>query len=553
MLCNLAYAQAACAHPREALTLMERAAEIENSMLAAVAPVLSDQQRLGLLEQLTSHLRQVLAIVRQFFAHSPEDIHTAFRHVLTRKAISAEVMAAQRDAILAAPDPRMRGTQADLEEQVAREIPATALLRRLMGVTARQLAEALPRDSLLVEIVQCEAIAFETLRIAEADYCAFVVTSSAPDQVHLVELGRAGPIDDLVGDIRAGISTAGRSLFAPLKRPTFGKAGRELARLLIDPLRTFFGASSRIFISPDGMLNMLPFEVLPFDGKRLVMDCFEVSYLASGRDLLRLGRQGGPTNPAIVVADPNFDLAQSAVAVGQPDSNAPHFERLYDTRDEGERVAAFFGVKPWLGDEALEGRLKQISSPQVLHFATHGFFHTDRVRPEPAKSDISLKNAAEHLTASAMADNPLLRSGLALAAANSRYRGTTPPPAAEDGLLTALDVTAMNLAGTRLVVLSACVTGLGEIHPSEGTLGLRRSFTIAGAEALLVSLWNVPDRATKTLMLKVYRLLGQGLAPAAALHRAQAEMRRWNRNPYFWGAFVTYGGVPLISVPKVSR
>jgi CHAT domain-containing protein len=109
------------------------------------------------------------------------------------------------------------------------------------------------------------------------------------------------------------------------------------------------------------------------------------------------------------------------------------------------------------------------------------------------------------------------------------------------------------LAGTRLVVLSACVTGLGEIHPSEGTLGLRRSFTIAGAEALLVSLWNVPDRATKTLMLKVYRLLGQGLAPAAALHRAQAEMRRWNRNPYFWGAFVTYGGVPLISVPKVSR
>jgi hypothetical protein len=78
MLSNLAYAQAACAHPREALTLMERAAEIENSMLVAIAPVLSDQQRLGLLEQLTSHLRQVLAIVRQFFADSPDDIHTAF-------------------------------------------------------------------------------------------------------------------------------------------------------------------------------------------------------------------------------------------------------------------------------------------------------------------------------------------------------------------------------------------------------------------------------------------------------------------------------------------
>jgi len=119
--------------------------------------------------------------------------------------------------------------------------------------------------------------------------------------------------------------------------------------------------------------------------------------------------------------------------------------------------------------------------------------------------------------------------------------GSTPPEEAEDGLLAAFDVTGLNLTGTQLAVLSACVTGLGEIHPSEGTMGLRRSFTIAGAAALLVSLWNVPDRATKTLMLKLYRSLGRGMAPGAALRRAQADMRRWNRNPYFWGAFVCHG------------
>jgi hypothetical protein len=104
---------------------------------------------------------------------------------------------------------------------------------------------------------------------------------------------------------------------------------------------------------------MLPFEVLPFDGKRLVLDCFEVSYLASGRDLLRLGRQSGSTSPAIVVADPNFDLAQDAVARGQPDSNAPHFERLYDTRDEGERVAALTSLLAVETHRRRHGRVRQ--------------------------------------------------------------------------------------------------------------------------------------------------------------------------------------------------
>ena len=588
MLSNLAFARAARGRPQEAISLMERVAAIEDAMLISVASVLSDQQRIGLLAHLSSHLTQVLAIVRCFFAASPEHVSMAFRHVLTRKAISAEVMGAQRDAILAGNNQEtqalvqrlseisrkigqlasngpgsnglhshdqmladLQRAREQIEGQIAPQVPEVALRRRLMSADVRELAAALPPNSMLIEFVKSEAISFQSLEIPEPDYCMFILISGDPSSLQLVQLGAASHVDDLVAKVRARIVKSGRSFFARFGRPTFQEAGWELSRVIVDPLRPFLDKCSRIFISPDGMLNMLPFGVLPLDESRLMLDCCEISYLASGRDLLRFGQRKCEATPAIVLADPNFDLAHTgAPRKDRVDPTAPRFHRLRGTREEGVRVAALLGVKPWLGNDALEGRLKQISSPQILHIATHGFFYPEAAPDEATlHGEADLKRLAEHLTATTITDNPLLRSGLALAAANWRFHGVTPPEEAEDGLLSAFDVTGMNLTGTRLVVLSACVTGLGHIHPTEGTMGLRRSFAVAGAEALLVSLWNVPDRATKTLMLKFYRALGRAMTPGIALRQAQTQMRRWNRNPYFWGAFVCYGNVshPLAS------
>ena len=193
-------------------------------------------------------------------------------------------------------------------------------------------------------------------------------------------------------------------------------------------------------------------------------------------------------------------------------------------------MAALLGVKPWLDDDARESRLKRLSSPQILHIATHGFFHPKDARETPADMPgTGLGGFAQLLAATGIFDNPLLRSGLALAGANCRFNGAVPAQDAEDGLLTAFDVTGMDLNGTQLVVLSACVTGLGDIHPSEGAMGLRRSFTVAGAQALLVSLWNVPDRATKTLMLEFYRAIeeddfaAEGAASRTSRHATLAS------------------------------
>jgi len=259
-------------------------------------------------------------------------------------------------------------------------------------------------------------------------------------------------------------------------------------------------------------------------------DEFEISYLSSGRDLLRL--QTAPASQpqqAVVIADPDFDLV--------PAPNAPvlsnlHFGRLPDTRTEGEWVAARLGVDSWTGAQALESKVKSAQSPRILHLATHGFFLTHNPHrgsaPDPGRTN-------GHL------DNPLLRSGIVLAGANRWLEGATLPQEAEDGLLTAEDVCAMNLFGTDLVVLSACETGLGEYHIGEGIFGLRRAFELAGARSLVMSLWRVPSGPTRELIQQFYRQLDQGKRRSQALGEARRILSRRYAETFYWGAFVLSG------------
>jgi CHAT domain-containing protein len=113
--------------------------------------------------------------------------------------------------------------------------------------------------------------------------------------------------------------------------------------------------------------------------------------------------------------------------------------------------------------------------------------------------------------------------------------------AAEDGMLTAEDVTGMDLLDTELVVLSACDTGLGEVRRGEGVFGLRRAFQLAGARTLVMSLWKVPDEQTRELMVEFYRHLLAGAGRAEALRQAQLTMKARYADPFFWGAFICQG------------
>jgi CHAT domain/SPOR domain len=137
----------------------------------------------------------------------------------------------------------------------------------------------------------------------------------------------------------------------------------------------------------------------------------------------------------------------------------------------------------------------------------------------------------------AQVKNPLLRSGLALSGANEGKSG------ADDGLLTALEVAGLDLWGTKLAVLSACDTGLGEIKRGEGVQGLRRALVLAGSESQVISLWAIPDKLGKEIITPYYQALRRGEGRAEGLRQVQLQMLRSRdrRHPFYWAAFIQSG------------
>jgi CHAT domain-containing protein len=177
----------------------------------------------------------------------------------------------------------------------------------------------------------------------------------------------------------------------------------------------------------------------------------------------------------------------------------------------------------------------------VLHIATHGFFLRDQEAPpvdtRGGPDGDQLRIPATLNKWAAKVENPLLRSGLALAGANERRSGD------DDGVLTAMEAASLDLWGTRLVVLSACNTGLGEVRNWEGVYGLRRALVLAGSETQVMSLWPVLDKQTRRLMVGYYRRLLKGEGRSEALRQVQLEMLKDAklRRPYYWASFIQAG------------
>lgn len=597
---NLAMTYADLDDWQRAQAYAKRAFDMSDVFLRQTVLISSESQRLTQLDASRASLDSFLSLVLLNPDKTQASANLACDAVLRRKGISAEVLNLQREWVLDGRYPELAVAREEvrslrkqiaaeatvasggqqrsrrlqqlhnqlnlLEAELARKIPEEELQQRLGNADLSKIAAALPKDTALIEIAATYIFPMgrDKWEIGEQGkpffrYLAFVLHSDNPTDAKCIDLGEVVELNLLAAEfleaVEAEGSVATNSAAARQAQEKFESLGDRLRRSIFDPLKPILGDITKIIISPDGELHRLPFEILPSVDKGFLIDRYRISYVGTGRDIVGFQRPPArASNAPLVIADPDFNLSMATeapvvVASHRRSRDLPRsgfFDPLPGARIEGNEIARLLGVSPWLSENALEGRLRHSPSPIVLHIATHGFFlPTQSTTQRTAGRDLLPLITADPEFPPEI-ENPLLRSGLALAGANKFLTGKPLPEEAEDGLLNAEDVGCLDLFDTELVVLSACQTGRGNIQTGEGVFGLRRSFAMAGAKSVVMSLWKVPDRETRCLMVDFYQRLIAGEARSDALRQAQLGLKQQFR-PFFWGAFVCVGALEAVA------
>lgn len=417
-------------------------------------------------------------------------------------------------------------------------------------VTIEAVQSAIPSDFALVEIVAYRPYdpnPTAAKHFGAARYAAYVLRAKGDPS--FVELGAAAAIDALAANLRASL--------ADPKSSNAREAARALDERTMQRVRPLLGASKQVFLSPDGALNLVPFAALVDEGGKYLVENYSITYLTSGRDLLRLQTKTNSDEKTLVLANPIFDMNRKAGASDASkrelslgvelknettytaiDFTKLKYAPLEGTAAEAKSLAALLpDAKVLTGADATEAAIKSAHRPLILHIATHGFFLSNQ-NNNASDATRTLGLSDELSSPQRVAENPLLRSGLILAGVNQRQSG-----AGEDGVLTALEASGLDLWGTKLIVLSACETGLGDVKNGAGVYGLRRAFVLAGSETQVMSLWQVSDAATRDLMTEYYTRLQRGEGRAEALRRVQLAMLADAKraHPFYWAAFIQSG------------
>jgi CHAT domain-containing protein len=420
-----------------------------------------------------------------------------------------------------------------LEAELSQKSAAFRGAKRLETLKGADLQAVLPAGTVLIDVLEYWQItppAKPGKPSSERHVVAFVVQKDRA--LARVSLGPAEPLNAAVSQWRQALEGGGPE----------SAAGAALRRLVWEPLRPHLDGVSTVLVSPDGALAWIPWGALPGDTpgqvlleeRRLVLVPVPqlLPELLSERppgepSLLALGSVAYDEDPGAVVS-----IAASRAAPRSGGDGRLSFSVLDGTGPEIEKLAAGFRqafpekrVELLRGGSASEARFRA-DAPRYryLHLATHGFFAPEPLRPprDPGRLGGVVMEGREE----AVGFHPGLLSGLALAGANR-----APEPDKDDGILTALEVSGLDLSRTELVVLSACETGLGAGVQGEGMLGLQRAFQAAGARAVVSSLWPVDDAATQALMGRFYgNLWEKKLGKLEALREAQLWMREhWGR------------------------
>jgi CHAT domain-containing protein len=601
---NLAVLQSETQDTAGAVKSMKQVNEIEEHNLKLILATGSEEQKQIYLNNLSGHVEYAVSLNVRYALDNNEATELALTSILQRKGRALDAMSDQignlrrrasvEDNVLLDHLEHVRSQLATLQisgggklkpEDRAAEISKleveneqieASIGRRseefraeFQTVDVEAVRKALPSGAALVEFILFRAFDVQAKKVIGEQYAAYVLRPESPMPL-VVGLGDAPAIDEQIQRWRLALSDP--------KRDDVKALGRALDEKLMRPVRRLLGPARRLFVSSDGALNLIPFAALVDEDNHHLVENYSITYLTSGRDLLRLQlpRVDQPSN-IVIVADPLFDLASAqgngSNSVSEPQSATPgvqskrsvdfttfDYQPLLGTAAEARALSRLWpSATVWSEERATEAAIKQVKNPRILHIATHGFFLTNKPRTEKASEPPgSFKPTIPDSLFNQ--ENPLLRSGLILAGVKQQRSGE-----GEDGVLTAFEMAGLNLSGTKLVVLSACETGLGDVKRGEGLYGLRRALVLAGSESQVISLWKVSDVGTRDLMTAYYTRLQKGEGRAEALRQVQLAILGGQlkgnvgsgkrettdtgentagknyRHPYYWAAFIQSG------------
>ena len=397
----------------------------------------------------------------------------------------------------------------DIEKELARKSSRFAMEYSPISISFEDVRAKLNKDEIAVEIIR--VFHFYGNKKGESEYIALVIKKDSTQPI-LVRIGNAIDIEqNYLSQYKKNIKAKG--------------ADTQSYTIFWQPLESTIGNCSTIYVSLDGVYNSINLNTLQRNDGKFMLDSYNIILVNSTRSissgLHSMVKLSGQETEALLLGSPNY-------------GNDEVIPPLPETKEEIQQIDTLLlrdhiRSKILIEENATEQNIKSTKQPAILHVATHGFFNEN--------VDLS-KKMNMGVQVSFAKDNVLLRSGLFFNGAASIFNNDPILDASNNGVLYAYEAMNLNLQGTDLVVLSACETGIGEIMNGEGVFGLSRSFQVAGADKILMSLWKVDDRVTKELMITFYRNWLRVNDPQQAFLQAQKTIKEKYPQPFYWGAFV---------------
>jgi CHAT domain-containing protein/tetratricopeptide (TPR) repeat protein len=552
-------------------TFLEEIMNYENKLIMTNFATMSEAEQNNFYNKRLATMNDYYSYILFRSGENPKLVAHAYNNVIKNKGILLKSSTAMRNAILNSGNQKLidnyfewialkkditdkisGGENIDLLEEKANNLEKELVrnsqefsdFTKLQNIDYKQIQNELSDDEIAIEFIHFTLKDYKAGRYDDFTdsvlYVALLLTKDC-EYPEMITLFYEHDLQILLGRFQMNNLKYINNLYGKNEA-----ANTELYNLIWKPLEDRFTGINQIYYSPSGLLHKISLAALNPEKNVYLCDKYELSMQSSTSSLLNQNIISINNNSALSLfggIDYNSEFAEEII-----------WEYLPGTKQEIEKISAIYdnyeSIAKYSDKNASEDVFKEIApESEIIHISTHGFFYSkpnftsNTLNNKILVDDEILANRASRCGGSGFGvqafvknPNPLMRSGLVMAQANKVWEFDENLNA-EDGVLTAMEVSHLDLRNTKLVVLSACETGLGDIQGSEGVYGLQRAFKIAGVDYIIMSLWKVADEETAEFMSLFYDNLIRLNDVKTAFEKTRSDMRQ-KYDPYYWAAFV---------------